>query len=171
MKKFGIILFIVGILFAVARMSYRTLVVKPDYQQSIGGYWELADRSSTLAEKSEYIDKFVNALEKENLSGVYDALFVFNPQDGFDQNLKSLKTLQYRLKEIKNMDENSFAYQTALQQITQQEQGEASPMINTLNRCWAKQNYYTFWNFYLIFTFLMVQVSLISFGWYLFQDN
>lgn len=43
------------------------------------------------------------------------------------------------------MDANSFQYNTAIQQITQQEQGEAIDMLSVFQGCWYKENYILLW--------------------------
>ncbi len=101
-------------------------------------YWSLADKSSTIEKKAEYIDKFVIALEKSDLKGSYNTLFFPTPDNSFDQNFDALKTLQGRLHEIQTMDIKSFEYQTAIQQITGQEQGEAEALISVIKGVWWK---------------------------------
>lgn len=115
------------------------------YKQQVGSYWSLADKSSSIEKKSEYIDKFVGAIEKQNLGG-HNAIFLETPDNSFEQNLEALKTLQQRLHEIKGMDVTSFQYQTAIQQITEQEQGEANEMLSVLEGVWTKENYFLLWN-------------------------
>lgn len=112
-----------------------------EYQKTINAEWELADRSSTIAAKREHIDKFIANVEKCGLEGTYDALLFPNETNGFDANLIALKTLQARLHEIEGMDIRSFEYQTAIQQITAQEQGEAQSMLQTIEGTWWKKFY------------------------------
>lgn len=116
------------------------------YNKEIGSYWSLADKSSSIDKKSEYIDKFVGALELSGLSGKYNAVFLTTPDNSFDYNLDALKTLQARLHEISNMDVTSFEYQTAIQQITAQEQGEAEAMLSVFYGVWWKKNHPLLWN-------------------------
>jgi uncharacterized membrane protein len=44
------------------------------------------------------------------------------------------------------MDVSSFEYQTAIQQITDQEQGGASPMLSVFEGIWWKTNYFLLWD-------------------------
>ena len=111
------------------------------YQNEILSYWELADRASTIAQKSDYVDKFVAALEKTNLEG-HNAIVFPTPQNSLRANFEALQSLQSRLHEIKTMDPKSFEYQTAIQQITQQEQGEAHAMLDNLYGGWLLHNGY-----------------------------
>lgn len=116
------------------------------YQNSIEAYWTLADRSSTIPKKAEYVDKFVAALESQHFDGQYNAI-VFPTQDNsFDRNFEALKSLQGRLREIEKMDATSFQYQTAIQQITQQEQGEAGQMLQVFEGVWWKNNHFLLWD-------------------------
>lgn len=115
------------------------------YENSIGSYWELSDKASTLAQKSAYLDQYVDALEKSGLAGTSDAVFLKTPNNNFDQNMIALKSLQGRMHQIQNMDEQQFAYQTAIQQITAQEQGEASHLTSTFEGCWYLQHKPLLW--------------------------
>ena len=134
------------------------------YNREVENYWTLADRSSTIEQKSEYIDKFVEALDKTEMHGQYDALFFETPENSFDSNFHALKSLQTRLTSIKGMDENSFAYQSAIQQITEQEQGQASEMLMVLHRVWDKVNYYYLWNIFTAVGMLMGSILLVGIG-------
>lgn len=106
--------------------------------------WNLADKSSTLEAKSEYIDKFVENLQIGERAGdfsTHGAIFLKNDANAFSENLKALKTLQSRLYEVKKMNPSSFEYNNAIQQITAQEQGEASEMINVFSESYTIKNY------------------------------
>lgn len=162
-KSIGIILLVGGIVFAISRGIFH-VYVHYQYVNEIGSNWDLSDRASTITQKSEYLNKFVTALEKYKLDGLHNALFYPNDENDFTQNMKALKSLQKRLQDISMMDENSFAYQTAMQQITAQEQGEADEMLDNLRGCWVKQNYYTSWNFLIITGFLILQILMIGIG-------
>ena len=120
---------------------YSFVVYVNNYTNDIYGYWTLADKSSTIEAKSEYINKFVSALDNAGLSGYHNAIFFKNQDNSFDLNLKALKTLSDRLEQIKTMDSKSFEYQQAIQQITAQEQGEAEDMLNVFKGCWTLKNY------------------------------
>jgi endonuclease IV len=162
-KTIGVLLLVGGLLFATSRGAFH-VYVHYQYINEVGSHWEMADRASTIAQKSEYIDRFVDALEDCDLYGMNDALFYPNAVNSFDENMKALKSLQNRLNEIKGMDESSFEYQTALQQITSQEQGEAIGMLHVLSGCWAKANYYTSWNIFISICFLLTQLMMVLFG-------
>jgi hypothetical protein len=145
MKTTGIILTILGILFIGLTIG-NGIVGHYHLEKDFLSYWSLADKSSTIIKKSEYLDKFVEALEKQNFEGKYNALFLNTPDNNFDQNFVVLKSLQQRLHEIKGMNVSSFEYQTAMQQITGQEQGEASAMIRIFRGVWWKENHFLLWN-------------------------
>lgn len=110
------------------------------YRRDIGNEWTLADRAANIPEKAEHVQKFVTALEKADLSGEYNALWMTEPSVSFDANFDALKGLLVRLNEIKDMDPSSFQYNTAIQQITAQEQGEADGMLAEFHGCWYKKN-------------------------------
>jgi len=123
------------------------------YENNYSAFWNLADKASTISQKSDYIDKFVSALEGSNLQGQNANLIWQTNNTSFDQNMSALKSLQSRLHEIKTMDESSFAYQTAIQQITAQEQGQAQDMLDVFETCFWKVHYpylYNIWGFLTI---------------------
>lgn len=131
--------------------------------------WNLADKSSTLAAKQIHIEAFVAALERGNERGrfsEYDAIFLQTADNSFEANMDALRTLSIRLKQIEKMDPSSFEYNTAIQQITAQEQGEAHAMIAVLNGCYLLANYPLAWGWILMalgFTsFMLAGGSLVG---------
>lgn len=169
---------IVGTLMLVAGVALIILMmivgVKSSYHwnNDFEGYWNLADKASTISQKSEYIDKFVVALDQSGLHGTNDALFYKTQDNSFDKNFEALKSLQTRLQEIKTLDPNTFQYQTAIQQITAQEQGEAQNMLSVLHGCWEKVHYYWLWNGFLVFLWVAgIILSLGSGLTFLLADN
>lgn len=116
------------------------------YDSEIQSYWNLADKASTIIKKIEGIDKYVMALEKSNLQGKYNAIFLTTPDNSFDENFQALKSLQQRLHDIEKMDVKSFEYQTAMQQLTGQEMGEARNMINVFESIWWKEHHFILWS-------------------------
>ncbi len=115
------------------------------YTRDIENEWVLADRSSTIEAKTVHMDKFIAALEASGLQGEYNAVFLTKPENSFDANMEALKSLQVRLHEIAGMDPNSFQYNTALHQITEQEQGQASGMIDTFESIYWKEHATWLW--------------------------
>jgi hypothetical protein len=93
MKQFGILLVMVcgaAILFIIGegiRGAY-------EYKKSYLSYWNLADKSSTIVEKSHYIDLFVEKLEESGMDKEYDAIWFKTIDNSFDSNLIALKSLQ-----------------------------------------------------------------------------
>jgi hypothetical protein len=75
----------------------------------------------------------------------HNALFLKTDDNSFSKNLEALRTLNTRLEELSKMDPNSFQYNTAIQQITQQEQGEAGAMLNVFEGCYYLSNYPVVW--------------------------
>lgn len=170
-RSTGVILLLIGLTFATIRGGYR-IYIEYQYNQTIASSWDLADRASTIAQKAEYINKFVDALRGTNLSGTNSRLWLQTPATSFDENMKALKSLQSRLKDITAMDENSFAYQTAIQQITAQEQGQAHDLLYNLQECWERANYYTFWNPLISLSFGAIQLILIGLGtWEIYRNS
>jgi len=120
--------------------TYSKVMAEYTFTNQYSNYWNLADKSSTLKAKKDYIDKYVQALEtgyKEKRFANHDAVWLKTPDNEFASNLAALKTLADRLGEIQNMDPSSFQYNTAIEQITKQEQGEARAMSEVLYGCYA----------------------------------
>lgn len=141
----GSIILLVG-LFLGGFYIYQQIYSNYQYDNTVLSYWNIADKTSTISEKSNYIDQFVSALQSNNLQGLNANLIFKTPDQSFDQNFVALQSLQSRLKQISTMDESSFQYQTAIQQITAQEQGQADDMLNVFWQCWQQKNYYYIWN-------------------------
>lgn len=126
------------------------------YENKISYAWSLADKSSTIEAKAAHINVFIANIETHAAEFSDNSALWFKTPDGsFSNNLAAVKTLGQRLKEIKGMNPSSFEYQTAIQQITDQEQGEAHDMLYTLKDCWLK------WQFPLAWS-CMPPVALIS---------
>jgi hypothetical protein len=118
------------------------------YVQNYESYWTMADRSSTLEAKAQYIDKFVTTLE-ENQNTQFapmNAWLFPNPTKSFALNLQALKTLAARLHEIQTMDPASFQYNTAISQITAQEQGEAQSLLDNFYGSYLLKTHLLLWN-------------------------
>jgi hypothetical protein len=127
-----------------------------EYERTVAAEWSLADKSSTIPAKGQHLDKFVAALEGQGFQGQYNAVIFPTPDNSFDTNLEALKTLQNRLHEIEKMDVSSFQYQTAIQQITAQEQGEARKMLQVFEGVWWKTHHLMAWDW--------IQFLWVSFG-------
>jgi hypothetical protein len=159
MKFFGGIitmLSIVGILLMIGFGIYTSY----EYKKKISSYWELADKASTIEQKSERIDVFVANLEAAGLQGRYNAIILKTPDDSFDANFYALKSFQSRLQEIQSLDPESFQYNTAIAQITEQEQGQAHEMLDVFCGTWFLVHYPFLWNWLAICSL----VSLIILG-------
>jgi len=163
-KEIGIFLVILS-LFLMGVIIVQAVKANYAYDRDIRSYWNLADKSSTIVKKLEYIDKFVKALESGNFEGKYNALFFNTLDNSFDKNLEALKSLQGRLYEIQKMDILSFQYQSAIQQITEQEQGEAYKMLKVFYSIWYKENHFFLWEWIeiinWIFTVIIFVVGII----------
>jgi len=135
------------------------------YEKSYSQLWSLADKSSTIPAKKEYIEKFLNALREGKKNGDfadYNAIFLKTPNNSFESNLKALETLSGRLAEIQNMNPSSFEYNTA------QEQGEANAMLSEFEGCYRINNYMFVWNWVGFTTTVVSLVLLIVSGMSLF---
>lgn len=142
-----------------------------EYDNNIGSYWALGVKASTLQQKTVYLDKYVAALEGAGLTGSHDAIFLVTPDNSFDQNMVALKSLQGRMHEIQGMDEQSFAYQTAMAQITAQEQGQAAALTSTFSGCWYLRNYPGLWGWIDGLVYIGLLVFLVFGIWYAVVDH
>ena len=123
-----------------------------NYSNSIGSYWELGVKASTLEKKADYLDRFVGALEKGNLADS-SALWLKTPDNSTEQNFVALRSLQKRMHEIQAMDVKSFEYQQAISQITAQEQGEASNMLGVFKEAWYMNHHFFLWDWVELVSF------------------
>lgn len=133
-----------------------------DYENTIGSYWSLADKASSLNAKADYLNQFVAAVEAAHLDG-NDALFLKTPDNSIEQNMLALHSLQSRMNEIRGMDVTSFAYQQAIQQITAQEQGEAKALLGVIEGKWYLDHHILLWDWIDVLKWLgLVFIALVS---------
>ena len=169
MRTFGIIATIFSSLALIGSLSVK-IIGEYQYEKQYGAYWELAVKASSIEKKIEGIDKFVEALNNSNLTGKHNAIFMETPNNSFDENFEALKSLQSRLHEIREMDIKSFEYQTALQQITGQEQDEASKMLAVFSGIWWKENHFFLWDWVAILQIFSMAILLTA-GIYYWSDE
>lgn len=146
MKKLVGALIIIGSLIGAGFFIAANVRAGYEWTTEYGSQWALSVKASTIAQKAEYVDKFVGALDKSGLEGSNDAVWYFTPNNSFDENMKALKSLQKRLHDISGMNENDFAYQSAIQQITAQEQDDNGEVLSVLFGCWQKVHHPYLWN-------------------------
>ena len=160
MKLFTVLVFIV-----LAALIGGLFVVKEyRYEQNYGNHWSLADKSSTIPAKKKHIEDFVKALEEGNSHGQFagnNALFLKTPNNSFRENMNALYTLQGRLAEIETMSPSSFEYNTAIQQITAQEQGEAHAMLGVIEGCYALACFPTTWDWVFCISVLVYMLAVM----------
>lgn len=159
-RKNGLRFIIVSTLVILYQIIFG-VVCNYKYEQTISSDWTLAEKASTIKQKSDYIDKFIVDLQNSNLSGKYDAIWLQTPNNSFDKNFEAIKSLQSRLHDIQNMDITSFPYQSAIQQITAQEQGEARDMLSVFKGVWIKDNYFILWDWICATTAVFFSILLI----------
>ena len=167
MKKQGIIYISVGVIWLVVMIFFAT-IGNYHYERDYESYWNLAEKASTIQQKAVYIDKFVSGFKDKGFEGDYNAVFFKTPDNSFDKNLEALQSLKTRLDEIQKMNVASFEYQTAIQQITAQEQGEAQSMLDVFSGIWWKNNYIFLWDWIAVvevfFCIFLIAVGLIKMG-------
>jgi hypothetical protein len=143
-----------------------------NYTAKYESKWNLAEKSSTIAAKQQHIAAFVTAI-RNNPSDFasHDAIWLRTDDNSFQKNMEALETLKTRLDEISQLNPNSFEYNTAIQQITAQEQGEASAMLNVINGCYYRANYPVLCGWIGMLTFLMLPGMLMVGGMGMFLIN
>jgi hypothetical protein len=140
------------------------------YENKIISQWNLAEKASTIELKSQYIDQFMVAIDKPEFRGQYNAVILKTPDNSFDANFNALQSFQGRLQEIKTMDVRSFEYQTAIQQITAQEQGEADEMLSVIHGIWLKDNYPLLWD-WVCAVQVLLSIVILCIGIFLWIED
>lgn len=93
-----------------------------EFEREIGGNFDYADRSSDAITKLDYFNKFIEGIEKHELTaGKNSIFFQEQPKSSLADNYKVAKSLQARLLEISKLNPKSFEYSNNMQQITLQE--------------------------------------------------
>lgn len=162
MKTFQVGLCIIAATVALVTIYLvRAVSANNEYANKIQNHWTLADRASTIEAKREHIKSFVNAIENSNIQDEHDAIFFENPENSAFHNLEAVKSLAQRLDQIKDMNPSSFEYQTAIQQITAQEQGEAQNMLRVLENCWMKKYHWFYWKAGIIIMIVIFGIMAI----------
>lgn len=125
MSNVGIAIFLGIIIVGAGVLSYGGInnwLVGLKYQETIGVYFEYADRSSDAQTKADYFNKYVEALKAEGLDqGSTSIFFQEQPNASLEDNFKVAQSLQARLNSIATMNPLSPEYQFAMQQVTMQE--------------------------------------------------
>ena len=171
----GVLCFLVWAIMCGYQLQ-QIIMAKYRFERDYLSKWELADKSSTIEAKAIYIGQFVGAIESNVTDfSEYNVLYLKTANNSFAQNLAALKTLNVRLQEIMKMDIKSFEYQTAIQQITQQEQGEAQGLLDTIYGCWVKEKYPVAWEWYkalyLLITLCLLFLWIASGIWTLVDND
>ena len=167
--KFGITMVVIGVLMLIFQIQ-QEIVAQYRYEREYGFAWNLADKSSTIQAKADYISQFASLIECNSGDfASHDAMWLKTPDNSLEANVKALKTLDGRLRDVITMDIKSFEYQIAIQQITQQEQGEADEMIGKIKRCWVKHNHLIAWRWMTAVCMLIwlpfICVGIITIGY------
>lgn len=162
-QTLGILLIVIAVIFA-GGFIIDAVHANYEYSNEYSSYWTLADKASTITLKSTYIDQFVSALGSSGLQGTHDAIWFPTADNSFDSNFQTLQSLQSRLHTISTMDEGSIQYQTAIQQITAQEQDEATDMLAVFEDCWYKVHHYWLWNGWLNAVEIILPIGLVIWG-------
>jgi hypothetical protein len=161
MKKQGVVYISIGAVWLII-MIFFAVIGNYHYERDYESYWNLAEKASTIKQKAVYVDKFVEGFKGKGFEGDYNAVFFKTPDNSFDKNLEALQSLKTRLDEIQKMNVSSFEYQTAIQQITAQEQGEAKDMLDVFSGIWWKNNYFFLWEWVAVLEVLFCIFLIVS---------
>ena len=163
MKILGYLLLVGGVIMLALQIR-SSILSRYTYEKQFSNLWELADKSSTIPAKQQYITQFLYALKAGETNGVfadYDATWLKTPNNSFAANIKAIQTLSDRLTQIQDMDPASFQYNTAIQQITAQEQGEAHRMLAVFEKCYDRECYPIIWGWIgVVFTMTAVVIVI-----------
>ena len=136
---------------------------KVRYTNEVYTHWEMADRSSDIKTKAAHINRFIDAISGKELRGTNGRLIIQTVNTSFDANFAAIKSLQTRMNEISMMDVTSPEYQWAMQQITGQEQGEASVMLGVIKDCYYRTYSPFFWRPNMILHGFLLSIFLVVF--------
>ena len=159
----GITLIIISALFIIAH-ALIAVRANLNYERTYSQLWSLADKSSTIPAKERYIAQFVEALKAGYVRGdfaTHNAIFLQTPDNSFSSNLEAVETLTQRLKEIQEMDPKTFEYNTAIQQITAQEQGQAHSLLRVMEGCYCLKSYMLVWSWIGLIAALAEVTSIV----------
>lgn len=162
MKKQGLFLVILGALTIITIITTYN-IGRYQYERDHLSFWNLAEKASTIQQKAMYMDKFVASFQGKGFEGEHNAIIFKTQDNSFDKNYEALQSLKKRLDEIQKMNIASFEYQTAIQQITQQEQGEAHNLLDELSGVWWKRNYVFNWDWICAIT-VITSLIIITAG-------
>jgi hypothetical protein len=163
-KILGVVLLMLGLLLVGLQIQSQ-IMSNYTYEKDYSNLWDLADKSSTIPAKQQYVTQFVSALEAGYAKGEfsdYDAVWLKTPNNSFKANIAALKTLAERLTEIQKMNPSSFEYNTAIQQITAQEQGEAAPLLHVIKGCYLKASYPLVWEWFIALITLLEGILIVT---------
>jgi len=143
MLRSGSVCSVAAVLFLAFVASYAR--ANYEYSRTIGSYWDLSVRASTLDAKADYLNRFIATVDSAHLEG-HNAVFFPTPENSVEGNIAVLKTLQKRMAEIRGMDVTSFAYQQAISQITAQEQDKAHALLGVIEGRWFLTHHPLLWD-------------------------
>jgi hypothetical protein len=168
---FGLLLFGLSIIISIF-LGVTHLIYNYQWENKYQYAWDLGVKQSTIIDKSQYINEFANKLSENKTDFVeHSVIFLKTPNNSFQKNLEALNTLCTRMKEIQGMDPTSFQYNTAIEQITRQEQDEAVEMIGCFRDCWFLEHCFYLYNpippVILITCIIMLLTgAMILVGWF-----
>lgn len=159
----GILLVTLSVFFSYRQIKTR-ITSSYLFERDYSSLWYLGEKASTIEAKEKFVDAFYNALKTGQEQGKFaewSAIWLKTPKNNFSTNLIVLSSLKQRLGEIKGMNPNSFEYNTAIQQITAQEQRD-SGMIHLFKECYQLQNYPNIWSWFGLVWFIGLVIGMMA---------
>lgn len=160
-KRIAKFLIILSILLCIIQIR-GCISVHNLYDKNAFGYWKLAERNLSLIEKSNYVDEFIDALIVLKHSD-YNAIIYKTPNVKFEDNIRILKSLKYRLDLIKFMDFRAFVCHDTIRQITMQEWNSTREILYIFKGCFILENCWYAWN-WLAAVFCIMYLLMMFIG-------
>jgi len=118
------------------------------WDNEVGSYIDLADKSSNLQVKYEYVLKYRTALYEHRLTEGYSNPIWQTPTEDLNENFKAVESLVSRMDDIRALDVNSAEYQWALSQVTEEEIPHIAGTCSGEGHCGNYDNiFYNGWNY------------------------
>ena len=145
-KSIGAVILGVCILFTIVSIA-SPFMNALKWDNEVGSYVDLADKSSNLQVKYDYILKYRDALEEKGLNEGYSNPIWKTPTENLGENFNAIESLVSRMNEIRELETNSAEYQWALSQITEEEIPHIAGTCSTENCGNYDHIFFSGWNY------------------------
>lgn len=167
MKITGTILIIIGIL-GIIGMIIIGLVSSNEFDNDFNKHWDLCCKSLNIREKSNQIDSLIFKLENRELQGEYNSFRKKISNQGFDENLKSMKTYQSILHRVLKTPgpaeigiDTTLAYEGILGYLDRVERDQIQDSYDVIGSIWYKVHWIYMWGWISITLVLSLIATVI----------